>query len=159
MHKYIFNVSAERMSNYPVIEQSVCSAVINYAIFTSAKHIETPQSRRDLCPIFSAGLVVPRPKQEQGGERAVDSPNPGFQPQWSITWARIESSPSSQSASVWPASLSVVSGFPESITCYSEPSAQGGCIPAFKEKPMERSEKAKGTPNRAPCDLSSASSG
>ena len=39
MHKYIFNVSADRMSNYPVIEQSVCSAVINYAIFLLLQNI------------------------------------------------------------------------------------------------------------------------
>ena len=72
---------------------------------------------------------------------------------------RIKSSPNGQSASLWSASLSAVSSFPESIICYSEPSVQGGCIPAVKEKPLDLPEEAKGNPNTAPRDLSSASSG
>lgn len=52
MHKYIFNVSAERMSNYPVIEQSTCSAVINYAILYFCKTYwelgKQQQSHKDL---------------------------------------------------------------------------------------------------------------
>ena len=81
MHKYIFNVSAERMSNYPVIEQSTCSTVINYAILYFCKTYRdlgklektTKQSTQWIKP-------VPRPSQEEGQEQG-DIPRASLQTQ------------------------------------------------------------------------------
>lgn len=87
--------------------------------------------------------------KQGAGRRQLGTAKPWLSaPQWSITWARIKSSASERSASLWAAWFSVVSTFSESIICYSEPSVQRGCIPALKEKPMNLPEKAKGIPQQ-----------
>lgn len=94
-----------------------------------------------------AGLVAPRPEQEQGAERAGDDPNAGFQSP-TIIWTRSKSSPSDASSSGRAASaiFFAVSRFSESVVCYPDLAMQRGLTPAQKEMPRFFPEKKGGDP-------------
>lgn len=102
---------------------------------------------------------MPRPKQERGRERAVDSPNPGFQPPSGRS--RGQASSHLRVASLLQCGLhhSLLSAASQNLSSaiLNHPREEAAFQPP--EKPMELPEKAKGIPNTAPRDLSSASSG
>lgn len=164
MHKYIFNVSAERMSNHPVIEQSTCSTEINHAILyfcTTYREFAKPQGA--LCSTYPEGRVCTQTRAEAGSREQRElgtTQTLAFRAQRPIIWTRSKSSPSDASSSGRAAAalFLAVSRFSGSVICCPDLAMRGGCTPACKEMPRYFPEKkkktTKGIPNTMPLHLS-----